>query len=101
MGSLKTYRERMLQDTTANGQFIGPHVSVMSVTGSNLYRSVVRAWVALGVQDCAMNDIARQELEDDLMESFLSLAENPPATTAPAAKQATPSPSSSCQSEQP
>ena len=79
--SLKTYRERMLQDTTASGQFIGPHVSLMSVTGSDLYRSVVRTWVALGVQDCAMSDIARQELEDDLMESFLSLVENLPATT--------------------
>jgi AraC-like DNA-binding protein len=82
---MKTYRERMLQETTASGQFIGPHVPLMSVTGSNLYRSVVRTWVALGVQDCAVNDIARQELEDDLLESFFSLAENPPAITTLAA----------------
>jgi AraC-like DNA-binding protein len=83
--SMKTYRERMLQKTTASGQFIGPHVSLMSVTGSDLYRSVVRTWVALGVQDCAVNDIARQELEDDLLESFLSLAENPSTITTLAA----------------
>jgi len=79
--SMETYRERTLQEITASGKFIGPHVSLMSVTGSNLYRSVVRTWVALGVDDCAMNVIARQELEDDLLESFLSLAENPLATT--------------------
>jgi AraC-like DNA-binding protein len=79
--SMETYRERMLQETTASGQFIGPHVSLMSVTGSELYRSVVRTWVALGVEDCAVNNIATQELEDDLLESFFSLAENPSATT--------------------
>jgi AraC-like DNA-binding protein len=76
-----TYRERMLQETTASGQFIGPHVSLMSLAGSGLYRSVVRSWVALGVEDCAVNDIAMQELEDDLLERFLLLAENPPTTT--------------------
>ena len=32
-----------------------------------------------------MNDIAKPELEDDLLESFLSLAENPPETTTLAA----------------
>jgi AraC-like DNA-binding protein len=79
--SMETYRERMLQETTASGQFIGPHVSLMSVTGSELYRSVVRTWVALGVEDCAVNNIATQELEDDLLESFFSLAENSSATT--------------------
>jgi hypothetical protein len=83
--SMETYRERMLQETTASGQFIGPHVSLISVTGSDLYRSVVRTWVALGVEDCAVNDIAKPELEDDLLESFLSLAENPLATTTLAA----------------
>jgi len=83
--SMETYRVRMLQKTTARGRFIGPHVSLMSMTGSDLYRSVVRTWVALGVQDCAVNDIARQELEDDLLESFLSLAENPSTITTLAA----------------
>jgi len=78
---MTTYRERMLQETTAGGEFIGPHVSLMSVTGSGLYRSVVRTWVALGVEDCAVNDIATQELEDDLLENFLLLAENSPVTT--------------------
>jgi AraC-like DNA-binding protein len=79
--SMETYRERMLQKTTASGRFIGPHVSLMSLAGSNLYRSIVRSWVALGVEDCAVNDIATQELEDDLMGHFLLLGENPPAVT--------------------
>ena len=79
--SMTTYKERMLQETTARGEFIGPHVSLMSNTGSNLYRSVVKAWVALGIEDYSANDIAIQELEDDLLESFLFLAENSPVTT--------------------
>jgi AraC-like DNA-binding protein len=79
--SMVTYRERMLQETTASGQFIGPHVSLMSLAGSGLYRSVVRAWVALGMEDCAVNDVAVQELEDDLLVRFMLLVENPPATT--------------------
>jgi AraC-like DNA-binding protein len=78
---MATYRERLLQETTASGEFIGPHVSLMSPAGSSLYRSVVRSWVALGLEDCVANDIATQELEDDLLESFFLLAENPPATT--------------------
>lgn len=81
MDSMTTYKERMLQKTTARGEFIGPQVSLMSNAGSSLYRSVVRAWVALGVSDYSENDIAIQELEDDLLESFLVLAENPPVTT--------------------
>jgi len=35
---MTTYRERMLQETTAGGEFIGPHVSLMSVTGSGPLR---------------------------------------------------------------
>jgi len=79
--AMATYRERLLQETTASGEFIGPHVSLMSAAGSNLYRSVVRSWVALGVEDCVANDIATQELEDDLLEHFLLLAENSPIIT--------------------
>ena len=78
---MATYRERVLQETTASGEFIGPHVSLMSAAGSNLYRSVVRSWVALGLEDCVANDIATQELEDDLLEHFLLLAENSPIIT--------------------
>jgi AraC-like DNA-binding protein len=79
--SMTTYKERMLQKTTSRGEIVGPQVSLMSNTGSSLYRSVVRAWVALGIEDYSSNDIATQELEDDLLECFLGLAENPPVTT--------------------
>jgi AraC-like DNA-binding protein len=79
--SMTTYKERMLQETTASGEIIGPHVPLMSATGSSLFRSVVRAWVALGIGGCSANDIATQELEDDLLECFLLLAEKPPTTT--------------------
>ena len=77
---MTTYRERMLQDTTANNATIGPHVSLMSTTGSNLYRSIIRSWVALGAEDCAVNDLAAQEMEDDLLECFLQLLGNIPVT---------------------
>jgi AraC-like DNA-binding protein len=79
--SMTTYKERMLQETTSRGEIIGPQVSLMSKAGSGLYRSVVRAWVALGIKEYSLNDIATQELEDDLLSCFLSLAENPPVTT--------------------
>lgn len=76
-----TYRERMLQETTANNETIGPHVSLMSAAGSRLYRSIIRPWVALGANGCTVNDTAAQELEDDLLECFLLLLENKPAIT--------------------
>jgi AraC-like DNA-binding protein len=79
--SMTTYRERMLQKKAIAGEFIRPQVSLMSAAGSGLFRSVVKTWVALGTEGCSGNDIAKQELEDDLLDSFLLLAENPPATT--------------------
>ena len=77
---MATYRERLLQETTGGREFIESHVSLMSAAGSNLYRSVVKSWVALGVEDGAVNEIAMQEMEDDLLEHFLLLAENGPVT---------------------
>ena len=77
---MATYRERLLQETNGGREFVEPHVSLMSAAGSNLYRSVVKSWVALGVKDCVANDIATQEMEDDLLEHFLLLAENAPVT---------------------
>ena len=79
--SMTTYRERMLQNKATDGEFIRPQVSLMSAAGSGLFRSVVKTWVALGTEGCSRNDIAKQELEDDLLDSFLLLAENTPATT--------------------
>jgi AraC-like DNA-binding protein len=79
--SMTTYRERMLQKKAIAGEFIRPQVSLMSAAGSGLFRSVVKTWVALGTEGCSGNDIAKQELEDNLLDSFLLLAENPPAIT--------------------
>jgi len=77
--SLEAYREDLLQETTASQRSIEPPVSLMSATGSGLFRSVVRAWVALGVEDSSVSEIALQEMEDDLLASFMLLAENPQA----------------------
>lgn len=79
--SMTTYRERILQKEVADGKFIRPQVSLMSTEGSGLFRSVVKTWVALGTEGCSENVIAKQELEDELLYSFLLFAENPPATT--------------------
>ena len=83
--SMETYRERMLQEAAAGDPVIEPHVSLISTSGSDLYRSVVKAWVALSTEDCAVNDVAMRELEDDLLENFLLLSGNPRAVTKPAA----------------
>jgi len=77
---LEAYREVLLQETAANQGSIEPRVSLMSATGSRLFRSVVRAWVALGVEDSSVSEITLQEMEDDLLASFLSLVEDPQAT---------------------
>ena len=73
---MQEYRERMLQETTPIEQAIRPRVSLMSAAGSGLMRSVARAWSALGAKDSLSNEIALQELEDDLLVSFLLLAED-------------------------
>ena len=73
---MTTYRERMLQETTASNPVVEPDVSLMSATGSNLYRSVVRSWVALTAKDSPRNGIAMQELEDDLLKCFLLWTED-------------------------
>jgi len=83
--SMEAYRERMFQETADSNQVLESHVSLISTSGSELYRSVVRAWVALGTEGCALNDVAMQELEDDLLANFLLLAESPSVATKPAA----------------
>lgn len=73
---LAAYKERMLQESTASEKLLNPHVSLIPEAGSGLFRSVVRAWVALGSEDCSDNEIIAQEMEDDLLVSFLLLAED-------------------------
>ena len=73
---LEAYKARMLQESTASEQFLNPHVSLMSAAGSGLFRSAVKTWVALGVEDSSVSEIALQEMEDDLLTSFLLLAED-------------------------
>ena len=73
---LEAYRETMMQETSASQEFIKPYVNLMSAAGSGLFRTVVRAWVALGIEDSSVSEIALQEMEDDLLASFLLLAED-------------------------
>jgi AraC-like DNA-binding protein len=82
---MQEYRERVLQETTPIEQAIRPRVSFMSTPGSGLMRSVARAWSALGEKDSLADVIALQEMEDDLLVSFLSLAEDQFATRKQAA----------------
>jgi AraC-like DNA-binding protein len=77
--SLESYRESLLQKTSASQKFLEPQVSLMSAAGSGLFRSVIRAWVALGMDNSSVSKIALQEMEDDLLASFLYLAEDPQA----------------------
>jgi AraC-like DNA-binding protein len=73
---MQDYRERMLQEANSGIPLIEPQISLMSAAGSGLMRSVVRAWIALEPKGALVNEIALQELEDDLLASFLSLAED-------------------------
>jgi len=77
---LETYIESLLQETSASQKALEPHVSLMSAAGSGLFRSVVRAWVALGMKESSVSELARQEMEDDLLSSFLLLSEDSQAT---------------------
>lgn len=74
--SLEAYRETMLQETSASQELIKPHVNLLSSAGSGLFRTVVRTWVALGIEDSSVSEIALQEMEDDLLANFLLLAED-------------------------
>ncbi len=75
--SITTYRERMLQEATSMEQTLEPHVFLMSAAGNQIFRSVIRAWVALGEGGSPVSDIVIREMEDDLLASFLSIAEGP------------------------
>ena len=73
---LETYKARMLQESTASKQYLNPYVSLISAAGSELFRSVTRAWVALGMEDTSISKVALQEMEDDLLASFLFLSQD-------------------------
>ena len=74
--SLNAYRARMLQEPTTGQLTLEPRVSLLTAAGSGLFRSVARSWVALGMEDSSVSEIALQEMEDDLLTSFLLLAED-------------------------
>lgn len=76
---LVAYRQRMLQETTAGHTHLEPHVSLATAAGSGLFRSAATAWVALRMDDPLVSEITLLEIEDDLLASFLSLAEDPQA----------------------
>jgi AraC-like DNA-binding protein len=73
---LVAYKERMLQESNASEQYLNPHVSLISAAGSELFRSVTRAWVVLGKEDSPVSKFALQEMEDDLLASFLFLSQD-------------------------
>ena len=73
---LETYKENLLQETSAGQKPLESYVSLMSAAGSELFRSVVRAWVALGMEDASVSEFTLQEMEDDLLASFLWLTED-------------------------
>lgn len=77
---LETYKESLLQETSASQKSLEPHVSLMSAAGSGLFRSVARAWVALGMEEASISELALQEMEDDLLASFMLLSEDSRAT---------------------
>jgi AraC-like DNA-binding protein len=76
---LDAYRERMLQETVSHQSLLEPRVSLVTATGSRLFRNVARAWVTLGMDESVVSEMVHQELEDDLLASFLLLAEDPRA----------------------
>jgi AraC-like DNA-binding protein len=78
--SLEEYRKDLLQEIAVNQRPIESKISLISSTGSKLYRSVVRLWVALSMENFSTGDISLQEMEDDLLANFLSLLEHPQAT---------------------
>lgn len=80
---LIAYRERMLQESTSQQTRLEPRVSLVTATGSRLFRTVARAWVALGMDDSLVSEMVKQEMEDDLLSSFLLLVEEPLAIDRP------------------
>jgi AraC-like DNA-binding protein len=79
LDSIETYRQIMLQETTAGHQTIDPQLSLLSAAGSNLFRTAVRNWVAMGAEDACVNDIVLREKEDDLLTGMLLVVEGSPA----------------------
>lgn len=71
LNSIETYRQIILQETTTGHQTIDPQLSLLSAAGSNLFRTIVRTWVAMGAEDACVNDIALREKEDDLLAGLL------------------------------
>jgi AraC-like DNA-binding protein len=77
---LEIYKESLLQETSASQKTLESRVSLMTAAGSGLFRSVVRAWTALGMQESFVSELALHEMEDDLLASFLLLTEDSQAT---------------------
>lgn len=72
---LEAYKERLLQESTSREQFLNPQVSLLSAAGSRLFRTVARAWSTLGMEDSLVSEVSLQEMEDDLLASFMLLTE--------------------------
>jgi AraC-like DNA-binding protein len=71
LDNIETYRQIILQETTAGHQTVDPQVSLLSAAGSHLFRTAIRTWVARGAEDACVNDIVLREREDDLLAGLL------------------------------
>jgi AraC-like DNA-binding protein len=73
---LTQYKERVLQESSSSKQqFPNANISLISAEGSKAFRTMVRAWVALGTDSLSINAMFLREIEDDLLSSFLLLVE--------------------------
>ena len=77
VGPLAEYRKKLLQETSGSQRPIEPSVSLMSTAGSTLFRSVARAWTALAAGNTSACEMTLEEIEDELLASFVSLVERP------------------------
>lgn len=74
--SLAQYKERVLQESPSSMQKLpNTNVSLISAEGGTAFRAIVRVWVALGTEALSTNAMFLQEIEDDLLSSFLLLVE--------------------------
>ena len=79
---LKQYKERIFQTTSFKERAPNQSVSLVSAEGSAVFRSLVKAWVALGSEATLTSAISLREIEDDLLSSFLLLIDDTPTKDA-------------------
>lgn len=74
--SMGKYRDSMLQETTSRSRILEPRVSLISAAGNQMFRSIIRAWVALRGRESPLSEVALKEMEDDILASLLMMSES-------------------------